>query len=51
MLSGAFFFEGGTKGKAILAALTARWNIAENDYFTVRGRYLKLDTNGTQSQT
>lgn len=43
--------KGDAKGQAVLATLTARWNIKENDYFTVRGSYLKIDTNGTQTQT
>ena len=42
---------GTTSGSAYLAALTAQWDIEDNDLFLVRGQYLKIDTTGTQTQT
>lgn len=40
-----------TSGWAYLAALTAQWDIEDNDWFLIRGQYLKIGTTGTQTQT
>jgi outer membrane protease len=42
---------GTTSGNAYLASVTAQWNIEDNDFFLIRGQYLKIDTTGTQTQT
>jgi outer membrane protease len=42
---------GSTLGNAYLATLTAQWDIEDNDFFLMRGQYLKIDTSGTQTQT
>jgi outer membrane protease len=39
-----------TEGSASFAAVTAQWDIEDNDFFLVRGQYLKIDTTGTQTQ-
>lgn len=38
-------------GWAYLAALTAQWDMEDDDFFTIRGQYLKIHTTGTQTQT
>jgi outer membrane protease len=43
--------KGSTTGNAFLAALTAQWDIENNNFFLIRGQYLKIDTTGTQTQT
>ncbi len=40
-----------TKGSAYLAAITAQWDIEDNDFFLIRGQYLEINTTGTQTQT
>lgn len=40
-----------TTGNAYLAAVTVQWDIGDNDFFLIRGQYLKIDTTGTQTQT
>jgi len=40
-----------TSGSAFLAAITAQWDIEDNDFFLIRGQYLKIDTTGKQTQT
>ena len=40
-----------TSGSAYLASITAQWDIEDNDFFLIRGQYLKIDTTGTQTQT
>jgi len=42
---------GSTLGNAYLATLTAQWDMEDNDFFLMRGQYLKIDTSGTQTQT
>lgn len=42
---------GSTSGSAYLATVTAQWDIQDNDFFLIRGQYLKIDTSGTQTQT
>jgi outer membrane protease len=40
-----------TSGTAWLAALSAQWDLKDNDFFLLRGQYLRIDTSGTQTQT
>ena len=40
-----------TTGSAYLAAITAQWDIEDNDLFLLRGQYLEINTTGTQTQT
>jgi outer membrane protease len=40
-----------TSGSAYLAAITAQWDIEDNDFLSIRGQYLSIDTTGTQTQT
>jgi outer membrane protease len=42
---------GSTSGNAYLATVTAQWDIEDNDFFLIRGQYLKIDTTGKQTQT
>jgi outer membrane protease len=41
---------GDTSGLAYLVALNLQWNIGEKDWLSIRGDYLKIDTDGTQTQ-
>jgi len=40
-----------TSGSATLAAITAQWDIEDNDFLLVRGQYLAINTTGPQTQT
>jgi outer membrane protease len=42
---------GSTSGNTYLATVTAQWDIEDNDFFLIRGQYLKIDTTGKQTQT
>jgi outer membrane protease len=43
--------KGSTTGNTFLAELAAQWDIENNNFFLIRGQYLKIDTTGTQTQT
>ena len=40
-----------TTGSAYLAAITAQWDIEDNDFIMIRGQYLNIDTTGKQTQS
>jgi outer membrane protease len=43
--------NGSTTGTAYLAAVSARWDLQDDNSFLLQGQYLKIDTTGTQTQT